>query len=58
VGSEPGPNGGRGISRTRYIQRVNTSGGSAPTEGCEDGSLGDRLLVPYTTDYYFYEEAR
>jgi hypothetical protein len=35
-----------------YIQRLNTSGGTAPTEpGTYDG---ERAEVPYTTEYYFY----
>ena len=54
VGDEDGPTGGRKLTKTRYIQRVHTSGGSAPTSGCE--TIGARALVPYTTDYYFWSE--
>ncbi len=44
---------GSGIfSKTTYIQRVNTSGGIAPTTpGSYDGQ---RVDVPYTAEYYFY----
>jgi hypothetical protein len=54
VGDEDGPTGGRRLTKTRYIQRVHTSGGTAPTSGCE--TIGARTLVPYTTDYYFWAE--
>jgi hypothetical protein len=44
---------GPGIfSSVAYIHRVNTTGGSAPTE---DGSHVDQSVeVPYTAEYYFY----
>ena len=54
VGDEDGPTGGRRLTKTKYIQRVHTSGGTAPTTGCE--TIGARALVPYTTDYYFWAE--
>jgi len=56
VGDANGPTGGRRLGKTSYIQRVNTSGGLAPTAGCGSGNIGARALVPYTTDYYFYAE--
>ena len=31
VGAEPGPTGGQRLTRTKYIQRLNTSGGIAPS---------------------------
>jgi hypothetical protein len=40
------------LSRTTFIQRLNTKGGSAPTGSCK---VGDQALVPYTADYYFYQ---
>jgi hypothetical protein len=52
VGSEDGPNGGRRLAPTTYIQRVETSGGVAPADGCT--TLGAKLFVPYETDYYFF----
>ena len=55
VGTEPGPTHGRHLLRTRYIQRVQTSGGVMPTEGCDDEEdIGDKVLVPYSTEYLFY----
>jgi hypothetical protein len=36
------------------IQRVNTSGGAAPTTGCGPTSLGSETRVAYQADYYFY----
>ena len=44
---------GPGIfARTTFIQRVNTTGGRAPTEA---GSLdGQTVWVPYTAEYVFY----
>lgn len=57
VGAQDGPNGGDALTRTTYIQRVNTAGGVAPSTGCRTkNDLGNRVLVPYTTDYVFYEE--
>jgi hypothetical protein len=55
VGTEMGPAFGDRLVKTTYIQRVNTSGGTAPASGCaEPVDLGKRALVPYTTDYVFY----
>ena len=54
VGDSNGPTGGSKLTRTKYIQRVHTSGGTAPASGCE--TIGARALVPYTTDYYFWSE--
>ena len=40
------------LSRTTYIQRVNTFGGRAPST---DGTtIGEEAHVPYTAEYYFY----
>jgi hypothetical protein len=47
---------GAGIfSDVTYIQRVNTSGGIAPsTPGSYDG---EEVSVPYTAEYYFYKKS-
>ncbi len=38
-----------------FVQRVNTSGGNAPSTA---GSyLGEEKRIPYTTEYYFYRAA-
>ena len=39
------------LTKTTYIQRLNTTGGSAPTSSCK---VGDQALVPYQADYSFY----
>lgn len=46
---------GEGLfSKVRYIQRVNTAGGNAPsTPGRANGMV---VRVPYTTEYYFYQQ--
>ena len=59
VGTETGPDGGSILAQTTFIQRVNTSGGAAPATGCtQAANIGAMVLVPYTTDYFFYREAR
>ncbi len=59
VGDESGPAGGAILEQTTFIQRVNTSGGTAPSTGCTQASnIGVMVLVPYTTDYYFYRAER
>jgi hypothetical protein len=55
AGSETGPSGGRYMTQTTFIQRLNTNGGSAPATGCSVlGDVGKQSLVPYTADYYFF----
>ncbi len=39
---------------TTFIQRVNTTGGLAPTTGANASTLGQQTRVPYTAEYYFY----
>ncbi len=48
-------NSGSGIfAKTASIQRLNTSGGKAPDDGCDQAHLGKIARVPYTAQYYFY----
>ena len=57
AGVEEGPTGGDTLTATTFIQRLNTSGGLAPSTGC--GSLGDvgtLAFVPYKADYFFYKK--
>ena len=55
IGAEAGPTGGKSLTKTTYIQRLNTKGGSAPAEGCAGTTdVGKQSLVPYTADYYFF----
>ena len=60
VGSQAGPTGGKLLTTTTFIQRLNTKGGSAPADdaGCSATSdVGHQLLVPYSADYYFFRGA-
>jgi len=46
---------GKGVfGGTQSIQRVNTSGGKAPLEGCDESHLGKELRVAYKATYRFY----
>ncbi len=55
IGSQKGPAGGKVMTQTTYIQRLNTNGGSAPVDGCSVSTdVGKQTLVPYTADYYFF----
>lgn len=57
VGDQPGPTGGDRLTRTTFIQRLNTSGGVAPLSGCTAlADIGKKALVPYTADYFFHED--
>jgi hypothetical protein len=42
------------LSKTLFIQRVNTTGGKAPTTGCDSTTVGMTTKVAYTADYYFF----
>ena len=37
------------------IQRVNTSGGVAPSTGCTAATIGNETRVNFSADYYFYK---
>ena len=55
IGTEKGPAGGRFMTQTSFIQRLNTDGGSAPNTGCATSNdVGKQALVPYSADYYFF----
>ena len=51
VGNKKGPTGGNLLAETTFIQRLNTSGGAAPTSAC---TVGQTQLQHYTADYYFF----
>jgi hypothetical protein len=56
VGSKEGPTGGTILSKTTFVQRLNTKGGAAPTDGCAVSTdVGKQALVPYSSDYFFYK---
>jgi hypothetical protein len=59
IGSLQGPTGGKFLTQTTFVQRLNTNGGSAPddTDGCGSvANVGNQRLVPYTADYYFFRK--
>lgn len=43
------------LAGTTWVQRLNTSGGLAPTGAC---TPGDKAAVPYSTDYVFWKATR
>lgn len=58
TGFEDGPTGGDTLSKATFIQRLNTSGGVAPSTGCASSTdVGHQAFVPYTADYFFYTDA-
>ena len=59
IGVQQGPTGGKGMTPTTFIQRLNTKGGSAPADGCSTAAdVGKQTLVPYTADYFFFKGGR
>jgi len=57
VGKSDGPTGGNTLSLTTFIQRLNTTGGVAPSEGCSlPTDIGRKAFVPYTADYFFFKK--
>jgi hypothetical protein len=55
IGADEGPTGGKLLTRTTFIQRLNTRGGSAPTDSCLSPSeIGKQILVQYSADYFFF----
>ena len=55
IGTDEGPTGGKLLTKTTFIQRLNTKGGSAPTNSCLSPSeIGKQILVPYSADYFFF----
>jgi len=46
------------LAGTKFIQRVATVGGLAPTaSSCNAETVGDVEEIPYTADYYFWKQA-
>ncbi len=55
AGTQDGLTGGDILSKTTQIQRLNTTGGVAPAQGCSSPSdVGHTAFVDYTADYFFY----
>jgi hypothetical protein len=59
VGRQEGPTGGDFLGQTTFVHRLSTLGGVAPATGCtQQSNVGDAILVPYETDYFFYKAVR
>jgi Protein of unknown function (DUF3455) len=57
VGAKEGPSGGEALSGAKFIHRVNTAGGVAPSTGCSSSAdVGRTAFMPYTADYIFYKD--
>jgi len=55
VGAENGPTGGDKLTKTTFVQRVNTVGGNPPSAGCASpADVGNQAFVDYTADYFFF----
>jgi hypothetical protein len=55
IGSKHGPTGGQILTKTTFIQRLNTNGGSAPATGCSAfADVAKQTLAPYSADYFFF----
>ena len=44
------------LSRVRFVQRLDTQGGTAPAQPCDASKPGEVARVPYTARYVFYAE--
>jgi hypothetical protein len=45
------------LSGVAFIQRVETTGGVAPADGCDEPHVGTLAEIDYQADYYFYAPA-
>jgi Protein of unknown function (DUF3455) len=58
TGVQEGPGGGDTLTATTFVQRLNTSGGLAPSTGCgSSADVGKQAFVPYEADYFFHLDA-
>ncbi len=58
AGVQAGPTGGDKLTKTTFVQRLNTTGGLAPSTACSSlTDVGNQAFVPYTADYFFYQKA-
>lgn len=55
TGTQRGPMNGALLTQTTYLQRIQTSGGSAPNTPCTEA--GALAFVPYTTEYIFFRKS-
>ena len=55
AGVAEGPGGGDTLTKTTFVQRLNTSGGVAPATGCASlADVGKQAFQAYEADYFFY----
>lgn len=48
---------GNGVfGHVRFIQRLHTVGGNAPSDGCSQASAGGEVRVTYSAEYWFYAD--
>jgi hypothetical protein len=45
---------GGAMTSVRFIQRVDTTGGVAPVEGCDEARAGQEVAIPYRATYLLY----
>ncbi len=56
---ETKPSGPVGVMNSiTHVQRLQTSGGKSPVDGCKAATAGATTNVPYMAQYYFYEAAK
>jgi hypothetical protein len=60
AGTQVGPTGSDTLTKTTYIQRLDTSGGVAPEAStCATAAdSGKKALVPYSANYFFYKASQ
>jgi hypothetical protein len=51
------PSGAGAFEKITHVQRLDTDGGKAPSDGCDAKHLGAKVLVPYRSNYFFYRSA-
>jgi hypothetical protein len=57
VGAQDGTHGDRDtLTPTTFIQRLNTSGGVAPSTCNSSSDVGKEAFVPYKADYFFFKK--
>ena len=42
------------FSMITHVQRLDTVGGAAPAEGCDEDHVGEEVRVPYEATYAFF----
>ena len=60
AGTQEGPTGGDKLTKTTFIQRLNTHGGVAPDAStcAAPTDSGKKALVHYSANYFFYKKAK